>query len=150
MLTQGFTLTVTDDNGDVFVKKTTRELPIQRNKVVRMSVVEVSMEASVPSKLGIYPDGGTAHIYNPESEQISVYTAEGNVWVRFINPASLHVIEVGPIPVSTIVGSTFSATVCETVCGVRQSSTEYKMEVLSIDNGILTLTSGQSRFILRF
>ena len=43
--TQGFTLTVTDMNGDVFVKQTTIPLSIVRNGVLRIKAIEVDMDS---------------------------------------------------------------------------------------------------------
>ena len=43
--TQGFTLTVTDTNGDVFVKQTTKPLSIARNGVLRIKAIEVDMDS---------------------------------------------------------------------------------------------------------
>ena len=148
---QGFTLTVSDDEGHSFETTSDRDLNLQRNKAVAMKAIEVIYEqGEVPTKLGIYPAGETAHIYDPAVEQMSVYTAEGEVWVRFVNPAEVSFTEVGPIPATAIAGSSFTASVSENAAGVQQSSTSYQMSVLSISDGIITLASGNSYFVLRF
>lgn len=147
----GFTLTVTDDQGNTFEKKTDKSVVLQRNHAVHMSAVQVVFDqGDTDSELGIYPETGSAHVYDPASEQISIYKAEGNVWVRFINPTELRVIEVGPIPASVAPGSQFSASLSESVAGKEQSSTVYQMTAESLAGGILTLSSGKSLFILRF
>lgn len=45
----GFTLLVTDTNGDVFIKKTTKDLTVDRNAVLRVSPVQVDMNSTGPS-----------------------------------------------------------------------------------------------------
>ena len=149
VLKQGFTVTVTDDQGNIFEKTTSREISLQRSRLIVMSELVVTMAEAIPTELGIYPAEGSAHIYDPDSEQVNIYTAEGKSWVRFINPSSLKVIELGPIPVSVTAGSKFTASVSESVSGVQQNSTEYQMEVLSLSDGILTLVSDKSYFVLR-
>ena len=42
----GFTLLVTDTNGDVFIKKTTKELTVDRNAVLRVSPIQVDMDSA--------------------------------------------------------------------------------------------------------
>ena len=148
---KGFTLTVTDENDNTFEKSTDKDIDLQRNKASHMSAIEVTFEeGDVPTKLGIYPDGGPAHVYDPENEQISVYSAEGSVWVRFVNPSFVSITEVGPIPANIAAGSKFTASVSESTAGIGQPGTSYQMEVLSLSDGILTLVSGNSYFVLRF
>lgn len=43
--TDGFTLTVTDTNGDVFIKETDKDLTIARNGVLRIKAIEVDMNS---------------------------------------------------------------------------------------------------------
>ncbi len=147
----GFTLTVTDDNGGTFEKTTDKSVVLQRNHAVQMAAVEVIIsQGESDESLGIYPEAGNSHVYDPASEQVNIYKAEGNVWVRFINPSELRVIEVGPIPADIVPGSQFQASLSESLAGEEQSSADYQMTVDSLDGGILTLSSGKSLFVLRF
>ena len=145
-LPDGLTLTVTDGEGKFFHKDMDKSINIQRKHAVRMSAVEVVYQNIIA---GVFT-ANLDYYYEPGADQISVYEAEGSVWSRFINPTSLRIIEIGPIPSSITVGNSFNTTVSESISGVLQSSVDYQMTINSITNGYIDATSGNSRFIFRY
>ena len=66
---KGFTLTVTDSYGNAFVKKTTKNLSIDRNKVLRISPIEAVIEKQQPNNEIWYfsSDGEVVMPYNSDS-----------------------------------------------------------------------------------
>ena len=153
--TGGFTLTVTDASGNTFVKSVTRSLTLSRNYVYRMAALEVvPVPAGAPAAEGIYQDyrsGGTPYLYDPATDQVNVYEAEGNVWVRYINPSTLRMYELGPIPAGVAQGDAVSATLTETLAGAEVSTKAYTLEALDLTGGILTLAdASENYFVLRF
>ena len=59
--TQGFTLTVTDMNGDIFVKETDKNLTIARNGVLRIKAIEVDMGGDDLFLRGVAPVDVSPH-----------------------------------------------------------------------------------------
>lgn len=153
-LENGFKLTVTDADGGSFVKTLSRSITLQRNKAHRMAAVEViPVPAGPPSALGLYPDyhlGGTSYTFDSTTDQVSIYEAEGQVWVRFITPSTLRMHEVGPIPADVAEGDSFRVTWAETLAGAAVSSADYDVDVLSLTGGVLTLSVEDTYFVLRF
>ena len=151
----GWTVTVVDADGNTFEQSLTNSLTLERNHVYRLSAIEaVPVPPGAPTALGIYPNyrsGGEPYVYDPAVEQVSVYEAEGRVWVRFINPATLRMLEAGPIATSVQEGDTVPLTLTETVAGNETSRKDYSMEALSLTGGVLTLVGpGETYFVLRF
>lgn len=151
----GWTITVTDPDGNTFEQALTNTLTLERNHVYRLSALEaVPVPPGAPTALGIYPNyrsGGEAYVYDSTNEQVNVYEAEGKVWVRFINPTTLRMLEAGPIPADVQEGNTVLLTLTETVAGNEVSRKDYSMEALSLTGGVLTLVgTGETYFVLRF
>jgi len=65
---QGFTLTVTDTEGNTFVKETSKDLTISRNGVLRISAIEVEME-SVQNNV-IYYTSSDGEIVTPNASDV--------------------------------------------------------------------------------
>ena len=147
-LADGFTLKVTDDSGQSFEKAVHRELTLIRNKAHTMDPLEVSFE-SVPSDLGIY-HGTNTYTFDASSEQISIYEAEGQMWVRYLAPSTLKMYEVGPIPADAAAGQSFQTMLTEKQAGETLNSERLKMSVVSLENEVLVLKSGSSYFVLKF
>ena len=58
--------------------------------------------------------------------------------------------EIGPIPVSPVVGESFDASYTLTIAGVASPERACRLTVLSLDNGILTLEADDhSYFVFR-
>lgn len=151
----GFTLTVTDDSGNTFVKVHEGSLTLARNNVYRMASLEtVPVPPGAPTAPGIYRNyrsGGVPYVYDPATDQVSVYEVESNVWVRYINLTTLRVFEIGPIASGVQEGDAVSATLTETLAGAAVSSGDYTLEAIDITGGVLTLVDpSENYFILRF
>ena len=153
---QGFTLTVTTSSGDTFVKVLDTDLTLSRNYVYRMAELTVTpVPAAAPTTLGLYENyrsGGTPHLYDSTTEQFNVYEAEGNSWIRLMDPTTLRMYELGPIDSAVTGGENVSATLTETLAGAQVRSTAYSLQVLSVTGGVITLaTPNQTTyFVLRF
>ena len=102
-----------------------------------------------PESLGVYSEEAPKQIYTEKKDQISVYEDENGIWVRFITPGLLRVLEVGPIPDGAVPGDSFTATVSSRTAGVEQYSADFLMEVRNVYEGRIALASGYSWFILR-
>ena len=154
-LESGFTLTVTDADEGIFTKTLSRSITLERNRAYRMAAVEViPVPAGPPKTPGIYPEyhtGGTPYVYDSSTDQINIYEAEGQLWVRFITPSTLRMREVGPIPTGVEEGDTvYDFTWSETLAGETLSSANYDADVLSSTGGVLTMVVGDTYFVLRF
>ena len=64
----GFTLTVTDTNGDVFIKETDKDLAIDRNGVLRIKAIEVTMDSDGLALTKISSVNNKPFIYDNENE----------------------------------------------------------------------------------
>lgn len=153
-LESGFTLTVTDEDGGSFVKQLSRSITFERNKAHQMAALEVvPIPPGPPTSFGIFPDyhtTGTPYVYHPETDQISIYEAEGQAWVRFITLSTLRMHEIGPIPADVAEGDSVNLTWTETLSGAAVRSADYTVEVLSLTGGVLTLSVEDTYFVLRF
>lgn len=147
----GLSLTVTDDEGNTFVKTTEKTISLQRNKAYSMAAFEVIPGGDIPTAPGIYLEGSQPYEFSAATDQVNLYEAEGQVWARFLTPGTLTVREIGPISASVSQGDTFEATYTEMVAGETSVSADYSLEVISLENGILTLVAAdRSYFVLRF
>ena len=144
---EGFTVTVEDSEGNIYEKSSSKKRTLARNHVLRMKAFEL-----VESGFGIYPASGDAYVYDPSTDQMNIYEAEGSGWFRFLVIPDLKMYELGPIPLDLAQGGTFSTDLTVTTGGVQESSTSYDLKVLSLqDDGTLKLgTDAGDRFIIRF
>ena len=154
-LSAGFTISVTTGDGKLFERSVTRTTTYERNYVYRMSALQVVPVAdAVPTAPGIYwkyRSGGTPYIYTSGVDQISVYEAEGKMWVRYLVPATTHMYEVGPIPTDAAVNDVVAATYTESAAGTTVRSADVSLTVLSAGVGTMTLeTKDHSYFVLKF
>ena len=142
---EGFSITVEDAGGNTYEKSTAKELTLGRNHLSRMKAFELAVFG-----FGLYPVSGDPYVYNPATDQMNIYEAEGNGWFRFLVP-TLKIYELGPIPLDVAQGSTFSATLTVTTAGIRNSSVSYDVTADSFQDGKLDLaTAAGDRFIIRF
>lgn len=152
---QGFTINVTTSDGKVFERSVTRATTYERSYVYRMAALQVvPVLADVPSAPGIYwkyRSGGTPYIYSAGEDQISVYEAEGKMWVRYLVPSANRIYEVGPIPADAAENQQLELTYTETVAGNPVRDVELSLRVLSIGVGTMTLVSeDHSYFVLKY
>ena len=106
----------------------------------------------VPTSTGIYIAGQAAYEFNPKEQQISIYSAEGTSWYRFLFPASLMMYQVGPIPASVAVGDTVNVVLETFTSGVETAQpVNYTLEIQSMDGVTMVLSSAAGDvFILRY
>ena len=119
------------------------------------AVCELTVEKApdpVPTNPGIYVVGQTAYEFNPKEQQISIYSAEGNSWYRFLFPASLMMYQVGPIPDSAAVGDNVNVVMETFTSGVETAQpVNYSLVIQSKDGVKMTLSSAEGDlFILRY
>lgn len=146
----GFTLTVTAPDGKTFEKTSHKDITLVRNHAHRMAALEVVFAAPVPTAEGFYLDGSEPYQFSAATDQVNLYEAEGSIWARIITPSTLTVREIGPIPVSPVVGESFDASYTLTIAGVASPERACRLTVLSLDNGILTLEADDhSYFVFR-
>lgn len=146
---KGYTLTVVDDKGKVYVQSTTESLTFERGKKYVMK--EYDVKAGFVD-FGIYPAGGETYVYKRASDRMSIYEALGNGWFRFLQIPTAKMLEIGPIPLTVAEGDAVSASLASSVNGeVQGSETNYTLRVQSYHNGILNLVSDAGdRFVIRF
>lgn len=154
-LSQGFTIYVTTGDGKVFERSVTRATTYERNYVYRMAALNVvPVTADVPTVPGVYwkyRSGVTPYIYNAGVDQISVYEAEGNMWVRYLVTEGTRMYEVGPVPTSAAVNDVVDATYTETAGSTTVRSAAVSLKVLSVGVGTMTLVSeDHSYFVLKY
>jgi hypothetical protein len=143
---EGFTITVEDSEGNIYRKTSNKNRTLARNRLLRMQAFEL-----VKPGFGIYPASGEPYVYDPATDQMNIYEAEGNGWFRFLHIPDLTMYELGPIPLDLAENGTFSATLTVTTAGEVGSSASYDLEAYSFQNGTLKLaTEAGDRFIIRF
>lgn len=143
---KGFTVTVKDAEGNEYEKSSDKKRTLARNHLLRMKAFEL-----VTPGFGIYPASGDPYVYDPLTDQMNIYEAEGSGWFRFLVIPELKMYELGPIPVDVASGDAFSATLTVTTAGTQDSSASYDLTVLSLQDGTLKLgTEAGDCFIIRF
>ena len=90
---EGFTVLVEDSEGNIYRKTSNKERTLVRNHLLRMQAFEL-----VKPGFGIYPASGEPYVYDPLTDQMNIYEAEGNGWFRFLHIPDLTMYELGPIP----------------------------------------------------
>ena len=119
------------------------------------AVCELTVEKApdpVPTNTGIYIAGQAAYEFNPKEQQISIYSAEGNSWFRFLFPASLMMYQVGPIPDNAAAGDTVTVVLETYTSGVESAQpVSYTLQIQSMDGVKMSLSSADGDlFILRY
>lgn len=147
--TKGFSVTVVDNAGKVYVKSTAKSLTFERGKLYVMR--EFDVKAGFVD-FGIYPVSGESYIYNKVNDRMSIYEAVGNGWFRFLQIPTVKMLEVGPIPLAVAEGDTVDASLTSYLNGESQGDeTAFSFSVQSFHNGILNLVSpAGDRFVIRF
>ena len=147
--TEGFTVTVEDSEGRLYVKSTANSVDFseKRSIVTRMTAFECAALG-----FGLYPVSGDAYVYDPATHQMNIYEAEGQGWFRYLVP-ELKVLQLGPIPLDVEAGATIkNVTLTVSTAGVQDSSRAFEtLTVRSFQNGTMTLASeAGDQFIIRF
>lgn len=147
--TKGFTVTVEDSAGHLYVKSTANSVDFsgKRSIVTRMTAFEC-----VALGFGLYPVFGEAYVYDPATDQMNIYEAEGQGWFRYLVP-ELKVLQLGPIPLDVEAGATIeNVTLTVSTAGVQDSSRAFEtLTVRSFQNGTMTLASeAGDQFVIRF
>ena len=106
----------------------------------------------LPTEPGIYIAGQSAYEFNPKEQQISIYSAEGKSWFRFLFPATLMMYQVGPIPESAKEGDKVNIVLETYTSGVETAqAVSFTLVIQSMDGVKMTLASDQGDlFILRY
>ena len=101
---------------------------------------------------GIYLHKKTAYKYNPREEQISIYSAEGNSWYRFLFPSSLMMYQVGPVPDKVAAGDNVEAVLETFISGEESASPlNFLLKVKYLDDKVMVLSSAEGdMFVLRY
>lgn len=151
-LSNGITFTVFDQEGKECTVQTESRLRVRRGIITDTKVFDVRpMWQDVPDKLGIYPNyhhQGTPVIYTPGAMQTSVFEAEEKLWARFLEMASLRIYMLGPIPAKAAPGDVFEASFTVSEVGKEISSENLSLEVLDIQDGIITLLNGDDSYYI--
>ena len=147
--TDGFTVTVEDSAGHLYVKSTANSVDFsgKRSIVTRMTAFECAALG-----FGLYPVSGEAYVYDPATDQMNIYEAEGQGWFRFLRVQDLQMYELGPIPLDQTAwknGISTQLVVWEE--GVKGEPKDYDISTLSYQGGILNMISGNGdQFVIRF
>ena len=109
------------------------------------------VQVSVPSP-GIYVVGQKVYKYNPREEQISIYSAEGNSWYRFLFPSTLTMYQIGPVPDNVATGGTFDVLLETYTSGVQSTEPmSLQLKVKYMDGAVMVLSSaGGDMIVLRY
>lgn len=101
---------------------------------------------------GIYLVGKEGYEYEPGKQQISIYSAEGNSWYRFLFPSTLMMYQVGPIPDTAVVGDSVNVLLETFTSGVETAQpAAFTLVIQSMEGGIMKLASADGDlFILRY
>ena len=112
----------------------------------------IKEEPLVPLTSGIYPSTGSAYIFDKNTDQVNIYEANGNTWVRFLLIPTLTMYEIGPIPSDVAVGTTVVTSVSTYVNGVKTESRDNcNLTVRSLAAEIMNLVSDDgTRYVFRF
>ena len=151
-LTGGFTVTIIDSEGGMHTKTTTKPVTFERNTQKPMKAFEVTAEALAPIPLGIHPIPGGGYTYDKTTDQENIYESEGQVWIRFLNTASVSMYEIGPLPASVAAGDRVStAKLAYYENGVKLEEENLLLTVQSIADGYMNLVSADGvRFVVHF
>ena len=147
----GFHITVTASDNKVFNQAVHREIVLARNTAYKMESIQVvPVTDATPTAAGIYEEIGINYEFDATKEQVSVYEAEDQVWVRYLNTDTMKMYQVGPIPANASTGAHFDTDFTVSQGGTTISSSTLPMTVVSLENDILTLQTGNSYYVLKF
>lgn len=151
-LSKGITLNILDAEGKECTVNTESGLELKRGVITRTEILDVRlMWQDAPDKLGLYPEfhhDGTPVVYTPGAMQTSVFEADGNLWARFLEMASLRIYMLGPIPAGASKGDVFEGSLTISEAGKQISAENLSFEVLDIRDGIITLLSGEDNYYI--
>ena len=151
-LSGGFTVTVIDGNGNMHVKKTSSSFTFVRNQLETMKPFSLSAVPANQSPQGIHPFTGTDYAFDKTTDQVNIAEVDGNAWARFLLVPTLKMYELGPIPTTISVGTTFDATLTEYVEGVQNGTPAAgRYTVNSLSGGMMNLVSDEgNRIVVRY
>lgn len=112
----------------------------------------ISSPHVIPQAFGIWDsEGQSIYSYDPSVAQMSLYQAIGESWFRFVEPQSLLVRELGPLPENPEQGSVFPATFSLMQSGETVESQELSLSVVAKDQEKLILSSADDTYyVIRF
>ena len=104
------------------------------------------------SPQGIHPFNGTDYAFDKTTDQVNIAEVDGNAWARFLLVPTLKMYELGPIPTTISVGTTFDATLTEYVEGVQNGTPAAgRYTVNSLSGGMMNLVSDEgNRIVVRY
>lgn len=112
----------------------------------RSCTIELRQDDSVVDRAVVMQDGfgitnGNVSVfsYDKATTAMSVSSAEGRNWFRFLDRTSLSYLEVGPVPDGLSAGDTFESRVRSSVDGDIVSDTAASFKVLRNDGGAIKL-----------
>lgn len=115
---------------------------------------QITVEAKPSEELstGIYLSGEETYRFNPGEHQISIYSAEGCSWYRFLLLSSLEMYQIGPVRDDVSEGDSFDVVLEKYSLGVASAQpVNITVEVVSKADGVMTLSSAAGdMFILRY
>ena len=117
------------------------------------SVILFQDAKGLPQAFGIWTAADEPlYAYTPGVSQMNKYEAAGEAWFRFVEPASLLVKEIGPIPSEPVLDGVFTATFATVQAGVTQSSEELQFRVRQTGEEKLILSSSDDTvfYVIRF
>ncbi|MBQ9410972.1 MAG: hypothetical protein IJU21_05125 [Bacteroidales bacterium] len=116
------------------------------------SIILFQDEKGLPEEFGVWTSTGEpVYAYDPSVAQMNLYEAAGQLWFRFVEPGSLTVREIGPIPAQSALKDSFSASYATIKAGVKQSSEEYELTVRLISPERVVLSTADNMFfVIRF
>ena len=146
-LPNGFTVTITGSDGWEETKSTYKSFEFVRGRLHRMEAFAFTPHPTAP---GIYHQGQEPILFPRLTTMANVYEAEGNLWSRYLIPATLSVYQLGPIPAGIAVEDEFDAVYTVIQDGAEIGNANVTLEVVALGGGYAVLLSKeQSYFIVR-
>ena len=123
-----------------------------KNGTTTIATVVVCQGESLPSAFGVWAsDGSAVYAYNPSVAQMSLYEAAGEKWFRFVEPCTITIRELGPIPSELSLKQNFHATFSKKTAGETLSSEDVSLTVRSLEDEKLILSTGENTYyVIRF
>lgn len=133
------------------VSRGTATITASADGVYAACQITVEEKPSVQSA-GIYISGREPYHFNPREDQISIYSAEGCSWYRFLKLSSLEMYQIGPVKDDVSEGDSFDVVLETYSVGVASAQpVNITVELVSKADGIMTLSSAAGdMFILRY